>query len=258
MRAVSVVISALFSLLILPNAAWALPLIIVDNTTPACVNGIPSVTITVNATTWGAWNTNPLYFHNPPTANSTVTVNSQTATFPVTTGSFKLSSSGTAGQGVPSGIYTFTMPTCPSGKMGMTWVHGISNAQTGTITVGCGSCNATSGDTICTLARPLLCIYKPTPPFSLPTGVSNANQYSKWSGGVVATTAPVQGAQFAHLSNANAYCQADFGPGWRTAEFHDGWGWNFQAYGGTVSAPTVPSTRFWVNINDQAANCWTQ
>jgi hypothetical protein len=44
-----------------------------------------------------------------------------------------------------------------------------------------------------------------------------------------------------------------FGPGWRVAEFHDGWGWHFQAYG-TVDNP---NGRFWVDINDQPdATCW--
>jgi hypothetical protein len=144
---------------------------------------------------------------------------------------------------------------------GMTWLHAISNAQTGTITVGCGGCDAYHGDTPCAQKLPLLCIYKPTPPFTLPSGVNNTDQYNQWSGGVVATTAPVAGNSFAHLSlppgDANSYCAAQFGPGWRVAEFHDGWGWNFQAYGGTVSAPAVPSTRFWVHINDQPnATCW--
>jgi Concanavalin A-like lectin/glucanases superfamily len=145
---------------------------------------------------------------------------------------------------------------------GMTWMHTASNAQTGTITVGCAGCDAYHGDTVCTQQLPLLCIYKPTPPFSLPTGVNNTDQNNLWSGGVVATTPPIAGNTFAHISatpgsDANSYCAAQFGPGWRVAEFHDGWGWNFQAYGGTVSAPTVPSTRFWVHINDQpAATCW--
>jgi hypothetical protein len=149
-----------------------------------------------------------------------------------------------------------------AGTKGMTWLHAVSNAQTGTITVGCSNCDAYHGDTACTQQLPLLCIYKPTPPFPLPPGVSNADQYSRWSGSVVATTAPIAGNTFAHISapvpgSANAYCATQFGAGWRVAEFHDGWGWNFQAYGSTVSAPNVPSTRFWVHINDQpAANCW--
>jgi Concanavalin A-like lectin/glucanases superfamily len=144
-----------------------------------------------------------------------------------------------------------------AGTKGMTWLHSASNAQTGTITVGCNGCDAYHGDTVCTQKLPLLCIYKPTPAFPLPAGVSNANQYSMWSGGVVATTGPVAGNSFAHSTDATNYCAAQIGPNWRVAEFHDGWGWNFQAYGGTVSAPAVPSTRFWVHINDQqAANCW--
>jgi hypothetical protein len=156
---------------------------------------------------------------------------------------------------------------CLQTQKGMTWIHTASNAQTGTITVGCGAagpspCDATHGDTVCTQLRPLLCIYKPAPPFPVPMGVKNSDRYSRWSGGVVATTQPVAGNTFPNISatpgtDADSYCKAQFGTGWRVAEFHDGWGWNFQAYGGTVSAPAVPSTRFWVHINDQpAANCW--
>ena len=147
--------------------------------------------------------------------------------------------------------------TTTTNTKGMTWIHSASNAQNGTITVGCSGCNATAGDTLCTQPRPLLCIYKPTPPFSVPVGLNNTIQNNRWSGGVVATTPPVAGNTFAHSTDATNYCAAQFGPNWRVAEFHDGWGWNFQAYGGTVSAPTVPSTRFWVHINDQpAGNCW--
>jgi hypothetical protein len=56
-------------------------------------------------------------------------------------------------------------------RKGMTWIHTASNAQTGTITVGCSGCDAHQGDTVCTQPLPLLCIYKPTPPFSKPAGV---------------------------------------------------------------------------------------
>jgi hypothetical protein len=136
---------------------------------------------------------------------------------------------------------------------GMTWRHTASNAQTGTITVGCDNCDAYHGDTPCSQPLPVLCIYKPPTPFPLPTGVNNSNQYYLWAGGVVATTQPHVGM---NNTAATAYCQAQFGPLFRVAEFHDGWGWDFQAYGGTVSAPTVPSTRFWVYINNQpGANC---
>jgi hypothetical protein len=162
----------------------------------------------------------------------------------------------------PNPVYYFlyfkvTFARCSQSPKGMTWLHSISNSQTGTITVACSGCDAYHGDTACTELRPLLCIYKPAPPFPLPVGMNNSDQYNRWSGGVVATTPPVAGNTFAHSTDANSYCEAQFGSGWRAAEFHDGWGWNFQAYGGTVSAPNVPSTRFWVYINDQAAaNCW--
>jgi hypothetical protein len=143
-------------------------------------------------------------------------------------------------------------------KKGMTWIHSKSDAQTGTITVGCSGCDAYHGDTVCTELRPLLCIYKPTPPFPLPKGLNTSGTNNLWSGGVVATTEPVAGNTIAHSTDANSYCEGRFGKGWRAAEFHDGGIWNFQAYGGTVNAPTVPSTRFWVHINDQKdGNCWT-
>lgn len=146
---------------------------------------------------------------------------------------------------------------CKQEDKGMTWVHRTSNAQNGTINVGCSGCDAANGDTVCSQQLPVLCIYKPAPAFQLPVGLNNSDQYNRWSGGVVATTPPVAGSTFSNSVAVNVYCQAQFGPGWRVAEFHDGWGWNFQAYGGTVSAPTVPSTRFWVHINDQpGGNCW--
>jgi hypothetical protein len=148
-------------------------------------------------------------------------------------------------------------------KKGMTWIHSKSDATTGTITVGCSDCDGRHGDTPCTELRPLLCIFKPTPPFQLPKGLDNSSPYIQWSGGVVATTEPVAGNTFGHISAgtstskaANDRCKEKFGNGWRVAEFHDGQYWYFQAYGG-VSAPTVPPTRFWVHINDQKdGNCW--
>ncbi len=147
-----------------------------------------------------------------------------------------------------------------SQKKGMTWLHMLSNAQTGTITVGCGpagnACETRTGDTLCSKPMPVLCIYKPAPAFKFPVGMPVPDRYNRWSGGVVATTQPIAGDNFQDVAAVNAHCQSQFGNGWRVAEFHDGWGWNFQAYGGTVSAPTIPSTRFWVHINTTDGNCW--
>ena len=78
-----------------------------------------------------------------------------------------------------------------------------------------------------------------------------------WANGGVGTTQPVSPWQSGlnTLSSANAYCAAQFAAGWRVAEFHDGWGWNFKSYGKIGDLVD----RFWVNINDQSdGNCWSQ
>ncbi len=268
MRYLSLVLAALLPLFVLPGVVWAAPPILVDNITNQCINGVPTITVTVNAVSWGFWQ-GQLYYHlNGSSGTLLANTNPATINVPAIPNPGNLqftndASPSTTGAGiVPSPVYPYTVVTCGGATKGMTWIHTNSNAQTGTITVGCSGCDAVHGDTPCSQMRPLLCIYRPTPPFPLPTGVSNASQYARWAGGVVATTQPVAGNAFAHISatpgtDADSYCKAQFGPGWRVAEFHDGWGWNFQAYGGTVAAPTVPSTRFWVHINDQpAANCW--
>lgn len=143
---------------------------------------------------------------------------------------------------------------CAPPAKGMTWRFVATNTTTGTISVGCANgCDAYHGDTPCTTPLPMLCIRKDGPgfPLPLPVGVDNSNQYYRWSGGVVATTAAI--VPPATLAAANAACATQFGPGFRVAEFHDGWGWSFQAYGGIGD----PTKRFWVHINDQSgATCW--
>jgi len=150
---------------------------------------------------------------------------------------------------------------CGGGK-GLTWRLNSTNATAGTIDVGCGyssnanECNPNTGDSMCTTKLPILC-FKPTQ-LPVPTNVNNSNQNHKWSGGIVATTPAVAGNSASNpdlttIAKANSYCAQLFGTGWRVAEFHDGWGWYFQAYGGVGQ----PSKRFWVDINDQPqATCW--
>ena len=142
----------------------------------------------------------------------------------------------------------------PSKGMGLTWKLVATNSPTGTISVGCANgCNAYQGDTPCTTALPLLCIKKTGTGFPLPrpASVSPANQYNQWSGGVVGTTSAT--VPPTTLAGADALCVKEFGAGWRVAEFHDGWGWAFQAYGGVGN----PAQRFWIHINDQPkAICW--
>ena len=174
-------------------------------------------------------------------------------------------------------------------KTGMTWVwqqKAVNSAspavaETGVISVGCnswsgkGSCDATNGDTACKKALPILCTYRDPSGsaltnFPLPTGVDNSNPfYYGWAGEVVATSKPVRpctdlagyGNGNGTLSAAKAFCQAEFGPNWDVAEFHDsavsgGGGWDFHAYGGVMNPQ---STHFWVDINDQPnGTCWNR
>lgn len=143
---------------------------------------------------------------------------------------------------------------------GMTWRVRAKHVPTGVITVGCGynptygnECNAYSGDTSCARELPILCILKSGPGFPLvkPVSVDNLSSYYRWSGGIVGTTRPTLPPDT--LAAANAMCVQEFGANWRVAEFHDGSGWNFRAYGDVG----YPSKRFWVHIDDQPANCWT-
>jgi hypothetical protein len=136
---------------------------------------------------------------------------------------------------------------------GLTWkLHG-TNSPTGTIHVGCASCDAYQGDTPCGTALPLLCIKKSGAGFPLPppASVNDTDRYNRWAGGVVGTTNAM--VPPTTLAAADAECAKAFGAGWRVAEFHDGWAWNFHAYGGVGN----PAARFWIHINDQpGATCW--
>lgn len=141
-------------------------------------------------------------------------------------------------------------------RKGMTWGLYPAHDVSGVATVACQGqpgpdCNAYTGDTMCTAARPVLCML----PSKLPNPASNTQDPQHWSGNVVATTPAVAPAS-QNLNNAaqvNAYCAAQFGPGWVVADFHAGSGWKFGAYGNTAKS------RFWVNIKDQPnGNCWSQ
>ncbi len=153
-------------------------------------------------------------------------------------------------------------------RKGLTWRLNSTNTVTGTIDVGCGysnntgECNPRAGDTLCTTKLPVLC-FKPAQ-LPVPSNVDNSSVYHRWSRGIVATTPAVPGNSTSNpdlstIAKANSYCALLFGAGWRVAEFHDGWGWNFQAYGGVGQA----SERFWIDINDQRSTpstpkgtCW--
>lgn len=144
-------------------------------------------------------------------------------------------------------------PSCFSERKGLTWSLLKTYPPAGTIRVGCGqTCEPRKGDTPCNTALPILCIRKSGQGFPLPVpaSVDDTNRYNRWSGGLVATTEPLVPPPT--LAEADQLCVDRFGPHWRVAEHHDGWGWAFQAYGGVGDR----SARFWVDVNDADGTCW--
>lgn len=149
-------------------------------------------------------------------------------------------------------------------KKGLTWTKRAVDELAGVVTVGCGytpgvgnQCNPYKGDTPCKAKLPVLCFYPGE--FPKPAHVNEASIYHTWSGGIVGTTTPVRGSEFDTLEEVDKFCVKHFGKGWRTAEHHDGWGWNFIAYGNVGTNYDFGNRRFWININDQAnGTCWEQ
>lgn len=147
---------------------------------------------------------------------------------------------------------------------GMTWTKKDIHDLAGVVTVGCGytagagnQCNPYQGDTPCTALLPVLCFYPGDLP--KPSHVHNRTIRYQWSGGIVGTTAPISGNSFETIAQVNQFCAESFGQGWRAAEFHDGWGWNFLAYGNVGANYEHNQRRFWVDINDQPnGNCWSR
>lgn len=178
-------------------------------------------------------------------------------------------------------LLSFAAAVAAEQPRGMTW-GSYDNPATGNgiVFVGChgkprteaGSCDAYAGDTACATRLPLLCLRvdgRPRPP-GLITGKGYAmppDFYAGWAQGEVKAGKPVAGTQLRSQADADAMCAAQFGTGWRLAEFHDAvregsggngapashGGWNFYA-AGRLDA----STRFWVANNDTAANCWSK
>jgi hypothetical protein len=142
-----------------------------------------------------------------------------------------------------------------------------------------GGCNAYKGDTPCNHSLPILCINKckysrPCYPVDCRSYAMTGEFYCGWSEGFIILSRPVLGYSLSSQADGDKICMSQFGTGFRMAEHHDGrwvlgmsdtkycyntWpstsysgGWGFVSYG--VKGPTW--TRFWVAINDQAANCW--
>lgn len=145
----------------------------------------------------------------------------------------------------------------PATHAGMTWTV-LQQLPGGVVNVGAdGQTSPYSGDTPATASLPVLCLNVNNS--GVPAGIV-PDFYHGWARGSVALTPPVTGAQLTGPATADALCAANFGAGWRMAEFHDGryganlsasGGWTFWAFG------TLPfGTRFWTAINDQPANPW--
>jgi trypsin len=145
------------------------------------------------------------------------------------------------------------------------------------------ACNAYQGDTACTESRPMLCVKQdgsPRPAYAMQGSASamSVEYYNGWANGELKlTTLSVPGYWLTSKAEADRICGALLGSAWRMAEFHDGkyvpgmdathyfgstWtssaaqqqrsAWNLFAHGNIQST----TSRFWVSIDDQAANCW--
>jgi len=91
----------------------------------------------------------------------------------------------------------------------------------------------------CAISLPILCINQSGA--ALPQGLDNSNRYNKWAKGHISHTAPIKGSDISSTNEANMICENTLGKGYRIADHHDGWGWNFTAYGNVRD-----DTRYWV------------
>ena len=112
-------------------------------------------------------------------------------------------------------------------------------------------CDPFVGDRLCSAPGPMAC-YRDGSNNVLPNMRAIALDSTGYVGGEVRASVPVRGDQFAHLGDANAFCQQQFGPEWRVLSYHEGGG------GQVISRSKIdPLTRLLVNIRDQQyGNCW--
>jgi hypothetical protein len=111
-------------------------------------------------------------------------------------------------------------------------------------------CNPFQGDQLCTASLPMAC-YKEGQ--RNPDGLKKAGFPGEMgAGGEVRQSRKVPGNQFATLNDANQFCAAEHGAGWRVLDFHDGASGNIATY-----SDIAPKTRLWINVRGQRyANCW--
>ena len=159
--------------------------------------------------------------------------------------------------GVMLTMHAGSQPAFAIGHAGMTWSVQEQRGN-GLVHVGhWGQSDPYNGDTPASVSLPILCLKIDNLP--VPVGIT-PDFYNGWSRGYVALSTSVVGSTLTSRATADSICASQFGAGWRMAEFHDGrygsslqysGGWSFWAYGWIASG-----ARFWVAINDQAANPW--
>jgi hypothetical protein len=144
-----------------------------------------------------------------------------------------------------------------NGCQGHTWT--VQRQQDGLVRAGAdASSNPFHGDRGCNNSYPVLCIRVDG---HAPPAPSSGNNYAHgWSGGWVQATHSVSGFEIDSREKANQLCANSFGSAWRMVNFHDGalgiggtGGWSLWGYG---NLPV--GQRFWVAVNDQAANPWNR
>ncbi len=247
----------------LPCAVQAAPNILATHVDPECDSDLAVLTVTLDPVTYNYYG-DSLYYHfdspSPGTqsgwSGNPVTMKIPSSFAPGTSHFVQITTTSASTGGSASASYPFTVSICgpPAKGSGLTWKLVATNPTAGTVDVGCGpECDPYDGDTPCGTALPLLCIKKTGAGFPLakPASVDVSSIYHQWAGGVVGTTSAT--VPPSTLAEADDLCFLEFGADWRVAEFHDGWGWYFQAFGGVGN----PSSRFWVDIDDQPnATCW--
>jgi hypothetical protein len=114
------------------------------------------------------------------------------------------------------------------------------------------TCNQYTGDTPCDTELPLACLLpgrRQAPAVLVDSGVLGG-----WSGGDIALTAPVAASRFGHVADADAFCAARFGDGWRTLTTHDGL--PNLGVSGRGTPPPRP-VRVWADeVNQPYGTCW--
>ena len=116
------------------------------------------------------------------------------------------------------------------------------------------ACNPYQGDTSCRVVLPVLCIktadsIKDAQPTNAPAGA--------WASSTLGATAPVMGALLSSLDVAHARCEKELGEGYRMAGGFNNGGVDWAMAGRRGQGFMLGgSTRYWVAVTDQRANCW--